>query len=139
MQEPPIPSPYTEHKKHSNVTCPFCGHQFPLTWSRYWKQGFNGVVKCPQCSEKSHLQWTTAYAGYLVFITVVTAVVITLALGTQVFLTPLTSTKQPLIDRVLLMIDNVPLLVVTLLCIILPIDKYADAHYRPLVKHKRKR
>jgi uncharacterized protein (DUF983 family) len=139
MQEPPIPSPYTENKKNSNLTCPFCNHQFPLTWGRYLKQGFNSHVKCPQCGEISHLQWTSAYTGYLSLVAVVTAIVVALVLGTRLFLASSSNTKYPIVDSLLLVIDSVPLLMITLLCIIPPIDKYADAHYRPLVKHKRKR
>src|SRR5687767_11510680 len=28
------------------LTCPFCKHQFPLTWRRYWKHG-RGRYVCP--------------------------------------------------------------------------------------------
>ncbi len=130
MREPPIPSPQTE-KKTSNLACPFCGHEFPLTWSRYLKQGFNSAVKCPQCGEKSHLQWTAAYFGYLVLIALISAMITILELGYAIITAPLTDRKGPTKG------DAVSLIAI-LLCIAFPIDRFADARYRPLVKPKNK-
>ena len=131
MSEPPIPSPRTQ-KKTGLLLCPFCEHEFPLSWRLYWTQGLTSRVKCPQCGEKSHLQWTSAYSGFLLILTVATASITALTFGAQLLFAPLTDSKGPTIEEILSLIG-------VLFCVAFPLDKYADAHFRPLVKHKRKR
>lgn len=131
MQEPPIPSPYTECKKHPKLTCPFCGHQFPLTWGRYLKQGFKSHVKCPQCSEISHLQWSPTYKAWIFTLCIIAATIDTLAvIACFVFMGSRGVSLFPIAIAVVSLI---------LICISYPIDKYFDSHYRPLVNQKCKR
>ena len=42
------------------LTCPYCGHKFPLTWKRYVLAP-NGVHRCPACGNRGKLQMTVAY------------------------------------------------------------------------------
>ena len=53
------------------MTCPHCGAQFPLTWSRYVSAAF-GRHTCPQCATTSQLAWTFSYvaASIAAFVTV---------------------------------------------------------------------
>jgi hypothetical protein len=50
----------------SGLLCPYCGHQFPLTWERYVLAP-NGRHRCPACGKKGKLRLTAAYLLALVF------------------------------------------------------------------------
>ena len=39
------------------MKCPYCDHEFPLTWKRYW-QSPTGRHECPSCHQRSRLRPT---------------------------------------------------------------------------------
>ena len=45
---------------HTGLTCPYCAHQFTLTWSRYLKSPFGRHV-CPACGRNSRLRTGLRY------------------------------------------------------------------------------
>ena len=62
------------------MTCPHCHHQFPLTWSRYFRSP-GGAHTCPQCGKRSQLKLTLSYLlvtfiAWLVFAAAAVAILI---------------------------------------------------------------
>ena len=65
-----------------SMTCPHCGAQFPLTWSRYASAAF-GKHTCPQCATTSQLAWTFTYvaATLAAFVGVVLGLLVAIHFG----------------------------------------------------------
>lgn len=42
------------------MTCPTCGHEFVLTWSRYWKS-ILGAHTCPSCHCRLKVAFSASY------------------------------------------------------------------------------
>ncbi|MCK5883288.1 MAG: hypothetical protein KAG61_06335 [Bacteriovoracaceae bacterium] len=47
------------------MKCPYCEHEFKLTWKRYLKAPF-GKHTCPNCNKKSKLNYTSKYFAAIV-------------------------------------------------------------------------
>ena len=55
------------------MKCPYCSHSFPLTWRRYWTS-FTGKHKCPNCGQRSQLEFTLPYVAFFLAVALVTLV-----------------------------------------------------------------
>lgn len=66
----PTPQPKLEPTPEQRVTgiltCPYCGHKFPLTWGIYLSHSFTFGRICPQCKVKADEEWTKPYIIWLV-------------------------------------------------------------------------
>src|SRR5262249_37068162 len=47
------------------MTCPHCGHAFPLTWARYLRSPL-GTHVCPDCGTISRLNWPFSYFAFVI-------------------------------------------------------------------------
>jgi len=54
-----------EFLNRTALTCPFCKHQFPLTWRRYWKN-LSGRHVCPSCGQSSKVR--TGWPYWVVYL-----------------------------------------------------------------------
>ena len=58
--EPPRAPLDTSKIERGYLRCPYCEHDFRLTWKRYWKSPF-GTHTCPECGGKSKLSTGPGY------------------------------------------------------------------------------
>lgn len=61
------------------MKCPYCTHEFPLTWARYFRAVF-GRHSCPSCNKVSKLAMTRQYVATLVVNVVPLQLVVTVGL-----------------------------------------------------------
>ena len=112
------------------LTCPFCTHQFLLTWRRYWKAPFGRHV-CPGCGKSSRLRAASLFwVLYLSFL-IVTPIA-ALVLGLLVVQVTL---PQHFKEEELAWFLGSPWVVVTLivlLALLLPVDRAVDVRFRRL-------
>ncbi len=97
------------------MKCPYCEHDFPLTWKRYLTSPF-GSHRCPQCSRKSRLRWTWRYI-------LVTCACGLLGIGSLAVIGMFLFTYE----------SGLVAGLVLLILVGIPVDKYYDTHCRVLV------
>ena len=100
------------------MKCPYCSHEFPLTWPRYVRAPFGRHV-CPCCQKKSKLKFTRRYIASLLQLFVFQILLTTVLLA--IYLAIYGATVIVFAGAVIAVV------------IWMPIDKYTDAQ-RPLVQ-----
>lgn len=122
------------------MICPYCQHEFPLTWARYFGAPF-GKHTCPHCEHPSKFRMTATYLLVLVAawptiflvslaVTVIGLVVAAIAVGTPL------QRLRTVDERVLGVAVLVWLAATWAVGIVISAiaDKYYDEHYRTLEK-----
>jgi len=111
------------------LICPFCKHQFPLTWRRYWKGTFGRHV-CPSCGRSSKLRTGLLYwALYVPLLTITPFAALSFVLVVYRLVVP-----RHFEEDVTWFLGS-PWLVATLITLwafLFPIDRMIDARFRKL-------
>jgi len=119
-----------EFSSSTALICPFCKHQFPLTWRRYWKN-LSGRHVCPSCGQSSKIRGGFPYwALYLPLVSISPFAAIVFALAVYGFAVP----KQHFDEDVTWFFAS-PWLVATLVALwalLFPIDRALDVRLRGL-------
>lgn len=116
------------------LTCPFCKHQFPLTWRRYWTS-LSGRHVCPSCEQRSKVRTGWPYwAVYLPLLLISPFAVVAFALG----LYGIVVSRHHFNEGISWFLGS-PWLVATLLALwalLFPIDRVFDVRLRGLQASK---
>ncbi|MGB5959511.1 MAG: hypothetical protein WBG73_02535 [Coleofasciculaceae cyanobacterium] len=104
------------------LVCPHCQHSFPLTWRRYWSAPL-GNYCCPQCKRLSHLKANSVWILPLQIMGII------LVLGIPSFF---------LIYIFHDLFTGVVFLLIGILGITIPLDKWIDGHFKQLKPRKAK-
>ena len=106
------------------MNCPYCNHDFPLTWSRYARASVGKYV-CPSCGKPAKLKVTLPYlvAIFSMFV----AVLLMAIVATEIVLPPEWRSSKYLAGHLIVV-------GIVSLAIVIPFDRYCDERMNWLVK-----
>ena len=105
------------------MRCPYCQHEFALTWKRYWS-AWTWKHTCPQCRRKSQLDFPALYFAFFIASFIV-GITLARVLSVTIFPGQYSSVEAHRF--------RLAFYVFFVLLVFIPIDKWFNAKVRRLV------